>query len=155
MGGVVSGQESSVQDHKSVDEIVRFILPIYHVKVPLLPYEREKLVKSWKLLTNNHATEFYRMKKEDPVNTPCSTPMEYFANRFYRRLVEIHPTCQPMFSKSSAKQGRLLMNMFSLIVGEVEEDSQEKFKKTLQTLATCHNRVGVRAAECKSCISVL
>jgi hemoglobin-like flavoprotein len=78
--------------------------------------------------------------------------MEYWANRFIKRLVEIHPTCQSMFSKTSAKQGRLLMNMISLLIEEVEEESQEKFKKTLQTLAHCHNRVGVRAAECKPII---
>jgi hypothetical protein len=53
MGGVLSEQKPPDQNKASIDEIVEFILPIYYGKLHLLPEEREKLVHSWKLITNN------------------------------------------------------------------------------------------------------
>jgi hemoglobin-like flavoprotein len=50
-----------------------------------------------------------------------------------------------MFTKSTMKQGSLLLRMISFVVAEF--DNEEKFEKTLRTLALSHNKVGVKAVE--------
>lgn len=153
MGGKVpSPAKVFIDENKkisSIDEIVEYILPIYYVKSPLRPHEKEKIKSSWNIIVTNRAQEFYRLKKDDPEHTPCHNPMEFFANRFYRRLIEVHPTCQVMFNKSTFKQGQLLMNMISLIVSALDTKDQVKFEGIIKSLAEGHNRIGVRSVDCK------
>lgn len=150
MGGASSSNVSDLAaqalQKKTEAEIVAFVMPIYYSKVPLLPHEKEMATKAWKYISTGQAQEFYRLKREDPDNTPCKTPMEFFGNQFYRRLLEVHPTCRGIFTKSTLKQGELLLRMLSFAVSELNED-ETKFNKTFHNLANCHNRIGVKACE--------
>eukprot|EP01033_Poteriospumella_lacustris_P008384 gene8384-biopygen3783 len=97
------------------------------------------------MIASGQAAEFYRLKKADPANVPCSTPMEFFGNRFIQRFFEVHPIAAPMFSKTSMKQGTLFFRMVSFTIAALDDDS--KFDSQFVTLAKSHNRMGIRAVE--------
>jgi hypothetical protein len=122
---------------------------ICRMPVACFPHEKERALKSWRLISNGQASEFFRLKKADPENIPCKTPMEFFGNRFYRRLLEVHPTCQSMFAKTTMKQGSLLLRMISFVINTMEEEDESKFIKSMESLAHSHNKIGVKAVECK------
>jgi hemoglobin-like flavoprotein len=148
MGGAASSHVQAISNAVgggSEQDIINFCMPIYYTSTPLLPHEKDRAIKCWKSISNGQAPEYFRLKTTDPVNTPCKTPMDFFGNRFYRRLLEVHPTCQSMFTKSTMKQGTLLLRMISFAISELDND--EKFEKTYRTLAQSHNRVGVKAVE--------
>ena len=132
--------------HK-VDEIVEFIRPVYYSKSPLLPHEKAQAVKVWRIILKDTAKEFHRRKREEPELTPCVTSVEFFSNRLYRRLVDIHPYCQNLFSKSTMDQGTLLIKMVTLLVNE--SGNNEVYATALHALALHHCHLGVRSAECK------
>ncbi len=136
-------------DGETADKLVDFMYPIYYNREPLSPLEKQKAIHSFRLISTNQAEEFYRLKQEDPDNVTCASPMDFFGNRFYKRFLEIHPTCQPLFGKSTLKQGTLLFRMMTLVVSDLEQPDEEKFKKTFEAIAHSHNRIGVRSAECK------
>lgn len=140
---------TGVTDGENVEMLVQFMYPIYYNREVLTPLEKEKAIHSFRLISTNQAEEFYRLKQEDPGKVTCASPMEFFGNRFYKRLLEIHPTCQPLFGKSTLKQGSLLFRMMTLVVSDLEAPDEEKFKKTFEAIAHSHNRIGVRSAECK------
>ena len=123
-------------------------MPVYYTTQPLLPHEKERAIAAWKDISNNKSKEFYRLKKEHP-EYPCKTPMEFFGNQFFRRMIEVHPTSQGLFTKSTMKLGALLLRMISFTIQELDEP-EEAFVKTFQNLAHCHNKLGVKACECKS-----
>eukprot|EP01033_Poteriospumella_lacustris_P017370 gene17370-biopygen7802 len=120
-------------------------MPIYYVEEPITTEEKEKAIRSWKLVASGQAAEFYRLKKADPVNIPCSSPMEFFGNRFIQRFFEVHPIAAPMFSKTSMKQGTLFFRMIAFTIAALDNDA--KFDSQFVTLAKSHNRMGIRAVE--------
>lgn len=152
MGGAPSTNAAEIaaaaMQKRTQEEVIAFVMPIYYSKAPLLPHEKEQAIKAWRYISAGQSPEFFRLKKEDPNNVPCKSPMEFFGNQFYRRLLEVHPTCRGLFTKSTMKQGQLLLRMISFAVSELDED-ESKFIKTFQNLATCHNKIGVKACECK------
>lgn len=153
MGGSASTNASEIaiqaMKKRTEEEVIAFVMPIYYSKVPLLPEEKDKAIKAWKYISTGQSPEFFRLKKEDPNNVPCKSPMEFFGNQFYRRLLEVHPTCRGLFTKSTMKQGQLLLRMISFALSELDENDDAKFLKTFQNLASCHNKIGVKAVECE------
>jgi serine/threonine-protein kinase RIO1 len=152
MGGSVSTTPLPLQDKKdgrnqSIEELSSVLMPIYYVEEPITTEEKEKAIRSWKLVASGQAAEFYRLKKADPVNIPCSSPMEFFGNRFIQRFFEVHPIAAPMFSKTSMKQGTLFFRMIAFTIAALDNDA--KFDSQFVTLAKSHNRMGIRAVECK------
>eukprot|EP01033_Poteriospumella_lacustris_P011176 gene11176-biopygen5024 len=121
------------------------LMPIYFIEDPITEVEKDKAVRSWRMIASGQAAEYYRLKKVDPVNTPCATPMEFFGNRFIQRFLEVHPIAAPMFSKSSMKQGTLFFRMVAFTIAALDDDS--KFDSQFVTLAKSHNRMGIRAVE--------
>eukprot|EP01033_Poteriospumella_lacustris_P016117 gene16117-biopygen7250 len=97
------------------------------------------------MIATGHCAEFYRLKKADPATITCSTPMEFFGNRFIKRFFEVHPIAAPMFSKSSMKQGTLFFRMIAFTIAALDDDS--KFDSQFVALAKSHNRMGIRAVE--------
>ena len=152
MGGAPSTNASEIAiqalQKRTEEEVITFVMPIYYSKVALLPHEKEQAKNAWKYISTGQSPEFFRLKKEDPNNVPCKTPMEFFGNQFYRRLLEVHPTCRGLFTKSTMKQGQMLLRMISFALGELDEEDDAKFLKTFQNLAHCHNKIGVKACEC-------
>lgn len=131
----------------TTDQWIQYCMPVYYTKQALSPEEKDKLFSTWKLVRMNQAPGYHRLKREEPDNTPCNSSMEYFANRLTVRLIDVHPSARALFSKSTLKQGTLVMNMISFLLSVMEDE--EKFRKHLQMLAASHCRLGVRAAECK------
>jgi hypothetical protein len=150
MGGSVSTVTLPTEDThgnaRSIEELSNVLMPIYFIEEPISNEEKEKAVRSWKMIASGQAAEFYRLKKADPANVPCSTPMEFFGNRFIQRFFEVHPIAAPMFSKTSMKQGTLFFRMVSFTIAALDDDS--KFDSQFVTLAKSHNRMGIRAVEC-------
>lgn len=155
MGGASSTFQTGItsptssQKDPTFEQVVRFIEPIYFLLEPLTKEEKEKLVSNWKIIINNNSTEFERIKEIDPNAASFSSLTEYFASRFYSRFIEVHPISKSMFSKNSSKQGRLFMNLITLIVGAEEEGTDESIKRILGALVKSHNPMGVRSVECK------
>eukprot|EP01033_Poteriospumella_lacustris_P016116 gene16116-biopygen7249 len=150
MGGSASTNlELPVQDKsgksRNVSELTDVLMPIYYVDEPISEYEKDKAIKSWKMIATGQAPEFYRLKKADPENVTCLTPMEFFGDRFIQRLFEVHPIAAPMFSKSSMKQGTLFFRMIAFTIAALDNDG--KFDSQFVALAKSHNRMGIRAVE--------
>ncbi len=140
---------SSIKSHEHVHvaDVLEYVMPIYYTKIPILPHCKEKLINGWKKISSNKAEGFQKLKKEHPDQVPCATSMDFFANRLVIRLCEVHPVCQTMFKKNNVKQGTLFLNMFSMLIKEM--DNAEAFNKVLKMLATSHLKMGIRATECK------
>lgn len=77
----------------------------------------------------------------------CHTLMEFFGNRFVKRFIEVHPVVKHMFNKNTVKQGTLFFRMISFTVTALDDES--KFESQFAALVKTHNRMGIRAVECK------
>lgn len=131
---------------QDVQLISRLLLPIYYTEDTLTDEERVKVVKSWKQIAGGRSEEFLRVKKLHP-DMEENTSVDYFGNIFCQRFMEVHPMSKPMFTKSAKKQGSLFFRMISFTISSLEDG--EKFDKTFLAMANSHNRIGVRAVECK------
>jgi hypothetical protein len=136
-------------DKKTIEEIVHFIRPIYYNAQTILPYEVERVAASWKIMVNDKAEEYWRLKREFPENVPCKTSIDFFGNRFFKRLIEIHPSCKPLFTKSTMAMGQIICAMFTTLVTAIHNGEHEKWMKTIEELVERHNQIGVHAVECK------
>lgn len=128
------------------DGMVNLLMPVYYTSSPLLPHEKEHAIKAFKLISSGLAPEFHRRKKNDPVNTPCTSPPEFFGKQLVKRFVAVHPVSLHMFSNTTTKQGTLFFRMISFIISALEDES--KFESHFVMLAKGHNSLGVRAVEC-------
>lgn len=156
MGGSASTQVNAaitVVNHTSPNNskelMVSLLMPIYYTSSPLLPHEKERAMKAWKLVASGLAPEFHRRKREDPENTPCASPPEFFGKRLVARFISVHPVSQQMFSNTTTKQGTLFYRMIAFIMSALEDTEADKFDGHFTMLARTHNRMGVRAVECK------
>lgn len=153
MGGAASSRSTPLptEDHsgRSIPEdvLVKVVMPIYYTTERITEHEQEKAVKSWKSIAGGQAAEFYRLKKADPVKVTSQTPMEFFGHQLVARFIEVHPVVKHMFSKNVVKQGSLFFRMIAFTIAALDDDS--KFDSQFVTLARTHNRMGIRAVECK------
>lgn len=131
------------------ETMVSLLMPIYYTSTPLLPHEKERAMKAWKLIASGLAPEFLRRKKADPDNTPCTSPPEFFGKQLVKRFISVHPVSQQMFSNTTTKQGTLFFRMIAFIMSALDETHADKFDSHFVMLARTHNRMGVRAVECK------
>lgn len=160
MGGAQSVQMPKTtlpkqSNEDSLDNIVKFLYPVYYIHADLTPEESIKLTASWKMIINNDSKAFERAKSQDPKCSEYGSLTEYFAIRFFSRFVEVNPISAPMFSKSSEKQGRLFMNMITLIINATAEGDFGKISRSLTAITKSHNPMGIRAVECKFLILYL
>eukprot|EP01039_Chlorochromonas_danica_P006262 gene6262-6903_t len=128
----------------SFDQILAFVTPIYYTTQPLLPFEKEVVIKTWKDIINCRAAEFWKKKKEDPT-IPCKSPPQYFGNQFFLRLLEVHPTCKGLFTGGTMSRGETFVKMISFIIDKLGDD--DRLARTLETLINSHCRMGVRSME--------
>jgi hypothetical protein len=66
--------------------------------------------------------------------------MEYFGNRFSRRLIDFRI---PRFHDETRKI------VMTFVVNTTEEEDESKLIKGTECLAHSHNKVGVKTVECK------
>ena len=121
-------------------------MPLFYTKIPITPEEKAAADHAWKMIVNNHCQYFFETKAQHP-EIEHKLVQEYFYDVFYNRLFDVNPSCRVLFQKSINKQGSFLLRMISMLLQEVEEP--EKFKKTLANLTHIHNKMGVKAVECK------
>ncbi len=133
--------------HAPLEEIEAFVRPIFYSAEDLTKDELDAAVAAWKMILNNRSQHFLNLRAADPNFGPL-TCMEYFYDIFYNRLFDVHPSCKPLFKKSISKQGSFFLRMISLLLTELEE--KDKFIKTLENMANIHNKLGVKAVECKT-----
>lgn len=154
MGSIASTQISAAlsvtsKNKKMIDKdgMVDLLMPIYYTSSPLLPHEREQAIKAWKLVANGLAPEFHRLKKQNADVVHETSPPEFFGNQLVKRFIAVHPVSQHMFSNTTTKQGTLFFRMISFLMSSLEDE--ERFESHFMMLARTHNRMGVRAVECK------
>lgn len=146
--GTSVGKKSPVPQlagKERIDEIVKFVLPVYYTTAPITAEELDEANKVWKMVMNNRSVHFDSMKKADPEKIHHANVMELFYEVFYTRQFDVHPTCKPLFKRPINKQGNFLMRIISMLLAEI--DQPDKFHKTLVNLTNLHNKIGVVAYE--------
>lgn len=133
---------------KTEVEVIRAVLPIYYTKGEMTTEEKQIVGTTWKTIINGSSAHFLKHKSNNPEER--RTPAEHFGYMFYGRFYEIHSTSRSLFTKTSSKQSTLLVNMISFIVREIETAADDsKITKTLTVVANSHNKMGIKATECK------
>lgn len=128
------------------EDVIAFVMPIYYTKEPMLPGEIEAAVTIWKLIINDRSKHFHELKNSTPgfTHTNCT---EYFYDLLYNRLFEVHPACRSLFRRPIHKQGSFLVRMISMMIAEWGDDA--KWKKSIENMTHIHNKLGIKAIECK------
>jgi len=158
MGGSISGPQKGIvpivatsanQDGKKMEQstLVPLVLPIYYTKQDITKFERSEVFKVWKLVTTNKAPNFLEGKATDP-NFPHALCSDFFYAIFFDRLLDIHPTSKNLFQKNSQRMRQSFLSSFGMILNLMDEP--EKFQRCLVNLAQVHNKIGIKAIECKS-----
>lgn len=130
---------------------ISLVLPLYYTKLPLTKEEVDGAVIAWKSIVNNRSPYFHKLKKEKlEVGEifPHQVCSEYFAELFYSRLFDVHPHSRGLFRDSKMKMRLYFMSSISAIIDALVED-QDRFLSSLRNMAKVHNRIGVKAVECK------
>lgn len=153
MGGSTSAPSAPPPpQHSSMEEIIAFVRPIFYTDDAITKEELDAATLVWKMILNNKSQHFLSLRAADPNFVPLNC-MEYFYDIFYNRLFDVHPSCRTLFKKSISKQGSFFLRMISLLLTEI--DDKEKFFRTLENLANIHNKMGVKAVECKSIVNLI
>ena len=125
------------------------VMPIYYTKALLEPEEKVAATACWKSIVGNRSAHFQNLKKESkPEEFPYAICSDYYSELFYERLFHVHPGCKGLFTNSKMKMRVNFMSIISLLLDALDDDTG-KFVKTLENLARVHNRIGVKAVECK------
>lgn len=125
-------------------EIIALLMPLFYIKAPLLPSELEEATRVWKIIVKNQSKHFAELKTANP-NLQPKLVSEYLHLVFYNRLFEVHPGCRGMFNRALNKMN--LLPMISLVLSKL--DDEPSLRKTLNNLVNVHNRIGIKAVECK------
>lgn len=151
MGGILSSTNKPIQIPikqmgLSNDAAKFLVMPIYYTTDALTADERESAMTVWKMISNNKAPNFVAQKRSDPSFTYilCS---EYFYDIFFDRLNDVHPGARGLFSKSGQRMRQYFLASITMLLNLM--DDAGKFTRTLQHLAQVHNKIGVKAIECK------
>eukprot|EP00981_Chlorochromonas_danica_P007377 scaffold1699_cov252-Ochromonas_danica.AAC.11 len=145
MGTIISANRTSpTAAGKSVEEILRFVTPVYHTRQPLSPKELEAVILTWRMIAGNKCPEFNRLREANP-NLEWKICPEYFPIVFYDRLFDVHPQCRQLFLRPINKQGGYLVQYLSLCIDQLTDPI--KLKQSLIYLAQVHNKIGIKAYE--------
>ena len=130
---------------KTDDEILNSFLPVfYDPESRIEETELDAAKNLWGMVKDNTAPGYVNMKETPGFQYPTS--IYFFYRSFYERLFDVHPSCKPLFKKGIKQQGRHLVALISMALTCVTDE--EKFKRSLLTLAKTHIDLGVKAYEC-------
>ncbi len=132
----------------SEEYAVSLVLPIYYTKENFTDKEKDEALNVWKLITSNKAPGFIAQKESNP-HFPYTLCSEYFYSIFFERLIDIHPTSKNLFSKNSQRMRQSFLSSFGMILNLMDDSDPTKFKRCLVNLANVHNKIGIKAVECK------
>lgn len=151
MGGILSSTNKPIQIPiqqmgLSPDAAKFLVMPIYYTSEALSVDERESALVAWKMISSNKAPNYLAQKQADP-SFPYTLCSEFFYDIFFGRLNDVHPGAQGLFSKSGQRMRQYFLASITMILSLM--DDVGKFTRTLQHLAQVHNKIGVKAIECK------
>lgn len=129
----------------NLDAIVSAMMPVYYVHNAEVSVEQIELAKDcWSLIVEDKSAEFLLKKKEDSSFHYYSC-ISWFFSCFYERLFDVHPLCKPLFKGGLQTQGKFLVKMISITLGQLR--STVEFKNTMRALTIRHCERGVKAIE--------
>jgi len=153
MGGLQSTfkmRANKIAVTNSRGESIQAVLPVYYTKEELTKAELEAATKVWSWITTSRAATYINLKKNNPKFgfANCS---EYFYEIFNEELLDFHPGAKALFKKGNKRMQQNFIGAFTMLLDCIQDD--EKFSRSLASLASVHNNIGVKAIECKLIIS--
>lgn len=144
-----SRSNSSVDHTASEADVVALLMPLYHTSEPLTIEEKEAAEYCWRLSVKNQCQCFHSWKAAHP---DCGLKIvgEFLHVCFYERLFLIHPSCRSLFQRDISRMN--LIPMVSLCLTKLGDRAQ--LRKSLVNLVSVHNRIGVKAVECKPSLPI-
>jgi hypothetical protein len=136
----------SVAEGKSLEQIVKLVMPIYYSEENVTAEELKLVTDSWALILEDKST-IYRDRKKNDATFPYQSCCTFFYDSFYVRLFDVHPDCRSLFRKSIRTQGRLLMKLISMCLLNISDTARTS--QTLKDIAVSHYGFGVQVVECK------
>jgi hypothetical protein len=132
-------------------DIIRLLMPMYFTMQPLQQDELNAANHVWKLIVRNQCAHFNAIKAAHPEKNYQGVA-EYLHTVFYERLFLVHPSCRSLFQRAVSKMN--LIPMISMFLTKLDQPDQ--LRKSLLNLVNVHNKIGIKAVECKyTCICEL
>lgn len=122
----------------SEDELIQFLMPMYYTAEPLSTEERTAAAKSWDLILYDQCHCI------NNAGVQGTTAADVLHDVFFQRLFLVHPICQELF-KIPMKMDLVptITAVLSLL------DRPDGLERALKGMIHAHNKIGVKAAECK------
>lgn len=148
-----STSNPDLHDFDAINEdfVVSMVRPVYYMKEEVTQDELNQATQVWKSILNNRSDFYLKFRQENkeknlPTQELCAN---YFADLFYERLFNVHARSIDLFSGTKMKMRVYFMGSITIILESLLEEP-DKFHKMLSNLAKVHNRIGVKAMECKN-----
>lgn len=147
MGAASStAHEMRSQTEQGVDPMVSLIMPLWYTKEPITPEELTAATECLKMIVTNTSAHFDKLKAAGEVQ--FETCMELYAHTFYHRIWDVHPVSKTLFHGSIYRQGGFVTRFLSVALDHVTDEA--KWQRLFVHLAEGHNKMGIKAVECKS-----
>lgn len=139
-GGGLSARELTGTE----EEILLLMMPVYYIHNAEITPEDIQLAKAgWNLVITNQAPLF--VAKKGTPGFEYKSCISWFYTTYYDRLLDIHPSCRPLFTSGLVSQGKFLVKFVSTILSQLGD--KETFKTSMQELAIRHCQRGVKGVE--------
>jgi hypothetical protein len=129
----------------SLEKAVGIVMPMYYTALPLTMEEKDAALVPWKSILSNKCENFNRLKSTTP-DFPHNICLDLFIANFHSRLFDVHPICKSLFRGKNTMFANIA-RMLNLFLDEL--DNETKLFKILDSLVNNHNKLGIKAIECK------
>uniref|UniRef100_A0A7S0SYC4 Globin domain-containing protein n=1 Tax=Chromulina nebulosa TaxID=96789 RepID=A0A7S0SYC4_9STRA len=130
---------------RSDADIVNLMLPVYYTSDPVTKLDITNARASWSMIIDDTSPEYLRLKDTPDFN--YSSCVMFYYDTFYARFFDVHPMSRAMFKSGLKTQGKFLVKMITLCLGEIDDADSSKFVNTLVNLTESHNARGVKSIE--------
>eukprot|EP01038_Epipyxis_sp_PR26KG_P004866 gene4866-6817_t len=145
MGGAFSCESQAVyQTKKTLSELIPLMMPTFYSEKEVTAEEHERATVTWNLILESKAAG-YQAKKKLNLTLTYQSSVSFFYTLFYERLFQVHPSSKSLFTKGIKSQGKMLIELLSLALFEL--NNKRKFQETFYRLAVIHCKIGVKAIE--------
>lgn len=139
------------QTEQGVDPFVTLIMPVYYNKELVTTEELTAVVDSWKMIVGNECAHFNKLKTSGDIK--FENCLELFFHTFYHRMWDVHPVSKTLFHGSINRQGAFVARFLSIAIDHIHDE--EKWQRLFHHLTEGHNKMGIKAVECKPTIDLL
>lgn len=126
------------------EEMIMLLMPLYHTTEPITAEEKAAAKKVWNMIIGNQCQHFSNFKQTH-LDCTCSQATQFLNACFFERLFTVHPACRGLFVRDVSKMS--FAPMISSFVAKL--DQPEGLERVLTNLINSHNKMGVKAVECK------